>query len=81
VNEIKEPLRKFILSEYLPGEKPEHLRDNTPLQTSSLLDSLGVVRLISFIEKTFRVKLDARDTAIERFDCIEDIATTIARKQ
>ena len=53
----------------------------TPLQSSSLLDSLAIVSLVSYIEKSFKIELDAFDLMIERFDCIEDIAAIIKRKQ
>jgi len=79
--EINEAIRQFILSKHLQGERPEDLRDDTPLQTSGLLDSLAIIGLAGFVEQQFQVKLDIRDTGVERFDRIEDIAALIARKQ
>jgi methoxymalonate biosynthesis acyl carrier protein len=81
MNEIKETIRQFILSKYLPTERPENLRNDTPLQTSGLLDSLAAINLVNFVEQHFDVKLDIRDTGIERFDRIDDIAALIARKR
>jgi acyl carrier protein len=81
MNDIKETIRKFILANYLPGESPRNLRDDTPLRTSGILDSLATMGLMSFIERQYGVELDVYDTAIERFDRIEDIATVVARKQ
>jgi methoxymalonate biosynthesis acyl carrier protein len=81
MNEIRETIRQFILSKYLPTERPENLRDDTPLQTSGLLDSLAAVNLVNFVEDHFNVKLDIRDTGVERFDRIEDIAALITRKR
>jgi acyl carrier protein len=81
MDEVKETIRQFILCTHLPGEKAEALGDDTPLQTSGILDSLATVGLIAFLEKHYNVELDVYDTAIEEFDCIEDIAATIARKQ
>lgn len=81
MNDTKEVIRQFILSKYLPTERPENLRNDTPLQSSGLLDSLAVVNLADFLEQQFHVKLDFRDTSVERFDRIEDIATLITRKR
>ena len=74
-------IRRFILCTHLPGESPDTLSDDTPLQSSGILDSLAVVGLIAFLEKEFQVELDVYDTAIERFDTIRDIASTVVRKQ
>jgi acyl carrier protein len=81
MNEIQETIRQFILSRYLPNERPENLRNDTPLQTSGLLDSLAAINLANFLEQRFDVKLDIRDTGVERFDCIEGIAALITRKR
>ena len=74
-------IRGFILCTHLPGESPDALPDDTPLQSSGILDSLATVGLIAFLEKQFEIELDVYDTAIERFDTIRDIASTVVRKQ
>lgn len=81
MNEIKETIRQFILSNYLPGEPHDNLRDDTPLQTGGILDSLATLNLLSFIEQQFNIELDVYDTSIERFDRIEEIAASVVRKQ
>ena len=81
MNDTRETIRQFILANYLQGESPSNLRDDTPLRTSGILDSLATMGLMSFIEKQFGVELDVYDTAVERFDRIEDIARVISRKQ
>jgi acyl carrier protein len=81
MNEIQDTIRQFILTKYLPTERPENLRNDTPLQSSGLLDSLAAIDLANFVEEHFDVKLDIRDTGVERFDRIEDIAGLIKRKR
>jgi acyl carrier protein len=78
---VSSTIRRFILCTHLPGESPDTLSDDTPLQSSGILDSLATVGLIAFLEKEFQVELDVYDTAIERFDTVRDIASTVARKQ
>jgi acyl carrier protein len=81
MDNIKEDIRQYILSESLPGEKPSNLHDDTPLRTSGILDSLGMVKLVSFIEEKFGVEVEAHETGVENFDRIEDIAALIERKR
>jgi len=81
MQDIKQTIREFILVSHLPGESPDSLSDETPLQTSGILDSLATVGLVSFIEKQFGVELDVSDTSVERFDSINEMAATIHRKR
>jgi acyl carrier protein len=81
MNDVKDTVRRYILLTWLPGESPDNLRDETPLQTSGILDSLATQTLISFVEQEFGIELDVYDTSVERFDRIEDIAATVTRKQ
>jgi acyl carrier protein len=81
MDEIKETIRQFILSTYLPGESADNLKDNTPLLTSGILDSLASLGVASFVEQQFGIELDVYDTSVERFNRIEDIAAVITRKQ
>jgi acyl carrier protein len=78
---IKEPIRHHILTEYLPGESPSNLTDDTPLRTSGILDSMATLSLVSFLERTFGISIDAHETGIDNFDRIQDIAALVARKR
>jgi acyl carrier protein len=80
MNTIKETIRSYILSEYLPGELASNLTDDTPLRTSGILDSIATLNLVSFLEQTFGITIDAHETGIERFDRIEDIAALVVSK-
>ena len=81
MDQLRDTIREFIVSHYLPGESPENLRNDTPLLSSGILDSLGTLGLVSFISEKFGVELDVYDTSVEHFDRIEDIAQSIERKQ
>ena len=81
MNDVKDAIRHFIIATYLPGESPDNLKDETPLRTSGVLDSMSTLGLVSFVEETFGVTLEAHETGIEYFDRIEDIAALVQRKQ
>jgi acyl carrier protein len=78
---IKQTVRDHVLAEYLPGESPENLLDTTPLRTSGILDSMATLRLVSFLEETFGITIEASETGVENFDSVEDIAAFVARKR
>jgi acyl carrier protein len=77
---MKDKLRQFILAEFLPGESPANLKDDTPLRSSGILDSMATLRLVSFVEQEFGIEVEAHEAGVENFDRVEDIAAFVGRK-
>jgi acyl carrier protein len=73
MEEVKTTIRQFVLTNYLPGEPNTNLRDDMPLQSSGILDSLAVLQLTIFIQQQFGVELSVYDIEPEQFDKIDDI--------
>ena len=78
---IADDIRDFILTRYLPGESPANLRNDMPLRTSGILDSLGTLAVISFIEQQYGIEVEAHETGVDNFDRIDDIVVFIERKR
>lgn len=81
VSEMKNTVREFILAEFLPGESSANLKDDTPLRTSGVLDSMATLKLVSFVEEKFGIEVEAHEAGVENFDRISDIAALIASKK
>lgn len=79
--EIKRQLRQYILTEFLPGVSPANLKDDTPLRTSAVLDSVATLNLVTFVENSFGIEVEAHEVGVENFDCINDMALFIERKR
>ena len=79
--DIKGALKQFILQEFLPAEDPAELTDSTPLISGGVLDSIGTVKLVMFIEERFNVTLQAHETDREYLDSIDAIASLIQSKK
>lgn len=78
---LKQTIRTYILSEFLPGESESNLQDDTPLRTSGILDSMSTLNLVTFLEQTYGITIDAHETGVDNFDRIEAIAALVASKQ
>lgn len=80
MEEIKGKVKKFILDEFLPGERPEELNDETPLITGGVLDSIGTLKLVSFLEETFNIQIQAHEADFGNLNTISDIAGLVHTK-
>ena len=81
MDNVKDTIREYILREFLPGETAANLGDDTPLRTSGILDSMATLNLVTFVEDTFGIALEAHETGIDHFDRIADIAALVAQKK
>ena len=81
MEQIKEEMRQYVLNEFLPGEKASNLHDDTPLRSSGIIDSVGLLRMIDFIESRYTIQVDAHEAGVENFDRIEDMAMFIQNKR
>lgn len=79
--EIKDTLREYIIAEFLPGESPDAINDDTELLTSGVLDSIGTVRLVSFLEEKFGIELEAHEISVDYLNTLDDIVKVIRLKQ
>jgi len=78
---MEEEIRQYILSEFLPGEKPANLLNDTPLRTSGVLDSVATLRMVTFVEEHFGITVEAHEASVENFDSINSIVAFIESKK
>lgn len=57
----------YIQENLLVGKDAIELAPEDDLLGSGLLDSMGVMRLVGFVEETFNVKIPPEDIVIENF--------------
>lgn len=72
--QILETLQKYFAKDLNANE----LNADSPLLTSGLLDSLGIVKLLSFIEDEFDAEIDDADFDPENFETLSTITKLIS---
>jgi acyl carrier protein len=77
---IKSAVKRFILTEFLPGERPDALTDQTPLVAEGVLDSLATLRLVGFLEKEFKIALAPHEVDAEYLNTLPSIAALVISK-
>ena len=79
--DIKATIKTFILNDFLPGEDPAALTDTTPLATTGILDSIAVLKVVTFLESQFGITLEAHEVSPEHVNTITDITRLVNAKK
>lgn len=74
---MRSELTRFLTKELLTDRSPEALAPEEDLLGSGLLDSLGVMQLVWFIETEFGVQVPPEDVTIDNFQSVDRIATYV----
>ena len=71
--------RKTILTDYIKREflhdPNANLNEDEDLLSSGVLDSLGILKLVAFIEESFGIQVPDEDIAYENFMSISALAS------
>lgn len=72
-------IREFIVEELVLDDLDGDIGDDDDLLTTGLVDSLGVMRLVGFIQDEFAIEVPPEDVTIENFLSLATISSYIAR--
>ena len=76
---IQKELRQYITSEL--GRDVAGVADGESLLEAGVIDSMGVLELVSFIEKRYRIAVSEDEMMPENFDTVDAIASFVSRRQ
>jgi acyl carrier protein len=80
-HDIDARVKTFILNEFLPGEDPAALTDTTALMTTGILDSIAVLKVVTFLEKEFGIVLEPHEAVVDNLNTLSDIARLVMSKK
>jgi acyl carrier protein len=75
---IKVKLREFIKNNFLLGND-SGLGDDDSFMGKGIVDSTGILEVVSFVEENFDIKIADEDLLPENLDSINNIANYIQR--
>jgi acyl carrier protein len=78
--QIKDSVKAFILAEFLPGEPAENLDDATPLIEGAIVDSIGIMKLVLFMDEKYGIDVEPHEMGEKFLGTIADITRTIQAK-
>lgn len=78
--DIKQQVRDFVTTNFYVAEASS-LADDASLLDQGIIDSTGVLEIISFLETSFGLEVADAEMVPENLDSIERIAAFVARKR
>ena len=78
-NTVSTYIKDFIW-EHFPLARKRKIIDTDPLLESGILDSLGILEVVTFLEHEFHIILNDDDLMPENFQSIECIAAFVQRR-
>ena len=78
---IKSEIRKYIIENFLYGNDDNTLNDNVSFLENGIIDSTGVLELVSFVQETFGIKVKDDELIPNNFDSLSKLEAFIVNKQ
>ena len=72
-------VRSFIIDNFLFGNT-EGLIDDTSFLEDGIIDSTGVLELVTYLEEEFSIKIEDKDLIPDNLDSINNIIKYLERK-
>lgn len=78
--DIAETIRGFIANHFLSGDVLKTVDDNDSFLEKEIIDSTGVLELVSFIEETFDIRVEDEELIPENLDSVDRLVTYVKSK-
>ena len=77
---IEQTIKNFIIETYIIDDIPEPLDHAQSFLESGIIDSTGMLELVSFIEETFAIKIEDEELIPDNLDSVNNVVKFIGNK-
>lgn len=81
MDDVKSVVKHYLLETFLPGEDPAALTDTTQLVSTGILDSLSTMRLVTFLEERFGIRVAAHEATVDYLNTVDSIVELVQSKR
>ena len=79
MQDIKATLRRYILENFLMGDAGVQLQDGQSFLDHHIIDSTGFIELVTWLEDTWKIKIQDEEMIPENLDSLNAIEAFVAR--
>ncbi len=73
-------IKDFIVANFLFGQGGDALQEDASFLDKGVIDSTGILELVSFIEGRYGITVDDRELVPENLDSLRSVSVFVARK-
>jgi acyl carrier protein len=77
---VEQQIHNFIIENFLFGDSNRGLKHTDSFLEGGIIDSTGVLELVSYLEETFGIKVEDEELIPENLDSIANASSFILRK-
>jgi acyl carrier protein len=79
--QVKDEIRYFIVENFLYGVDGAGLKDSVSFLANGLIDSTGVLELVSFVEGKYGIAVQDDELIPDNFDSVNNLCDFIMKKK
>lgn len=73
-------IKTFIVGNFLFGDEGKGFADDQSFLESGIIDSTGLLELVSFVEQKYGIAIGDREMVPENLDSLRNVSELVARK-
>ena len=77
---IEEEIKGFIVGSFIFDDNSEQFDNNQSFLESGIIDSTGILELVSFIEEHYSITVEDEDLIPDNLDSVNNVVNFINRK-
>jgi len=80
MEQIEQEVRQFVVDNFLFGEGADQLSNDDSFLDKGLVDSMGILTLVAFVEQKYGIAVGDEDLVPENWDSVRRIAGFVQSK-
>ena len=76
----KETIIEYIQTTFIKGDESKHLTNDTSFLEEGIIDSVGVLELVAYLESAFDFRIEDEEIIPENLDSVNRLVAFIALK-
>ena len=80
MSDITQDIKEFVVSNFLYGQDGQNLALDQSFLENGIIDSTGVLELVSFLEQTYGIKVRDEELVPDNLDSLQKVAAFVQRK-
>jgi acyl carrier protein len=73
-------IKQFILNDIQKDRKRKDLADGESLIDQGVIDSLGIMKMLAFLEEKFNIQIAGDELVLENFETLDAITQLVDKK-